>query len=420
MKASDATICLRVNGSKRGEKRVKPFSFVHAADLHLGYAQYNLDVRRKDFNNVFGELVDKTIELKPDFMILAGDIFEHARPSNSTLEAAIANFRRLKDAGIPVLAVDGSHDSAPNVITSTILNPLDRAGLIWYLPRHKGACWRNESCYVYGIPNFRTARKTQEELPVFLEKNKPTPDPSLFNILVFHMALDIPAIKPPKMEAEAGPENLPDDFNYYAGGHIHKPYKSKFKKGTLVYSGGTETASYDEAKTQKGFYHVQVSKSGKPQLERIRLRTPRKFIVLEQTYTGLTPSKITEAVVQQVKENDESEAIVVPVIKGVLPADVGRGEIDLAKVRNAGKKALLVHPILRLRETQISEEIIRSIFGGGMKDLKTKAFEYFFEIFTESYSRAESEKIARLALDLIDPLMEKRETKVKEKLEEFL
>ena len=399
---------------------MKAFSFVHAADLHLGYAQYNLDVRRKDFNNVFGELVDKTIELKPDFMVIAGDIFEHARPSNSTLEAAISNFRRLKDAEIPVLAVDGSHDSAPNIITSTILNPLDSAGLIWYLPRHEGACWRNENCYVYGIPNFRTPRKTQEELPAFLEKNKPTPDPSLFNIFVFHMALDIPAIKPPKMEAEASPESLPLGFDYYAGGHIHKPYRSSFKNGLLVYSGGTETASYDEAKNKKGFYHVQVNKNGKPKLERVKLETPRKFIILEHTYTGLTPSKITKAVVQLVKANDEPEAIIVPVIKGILPAETGRGEIDLVKVRNAGEKALLVHPVLRLKETEISEEIIRSIFRGDMKDLKTKAFEYFFEIFNENYKREESEKIARLAVDLIAPLVMKRETKVKDKLEEFL
>ena len=270
------------------------------------------------------------------------------------------------------------------------------------------------------IPNFRTARKTQEELPAFLEKNKPTPDPSLFNIFVFHMALDIPAIKPPKMEAEASPESLPLGFDYYAGGHIHKPYRSSFKNGLLVYSGGTETASYDEAKNKKGFYQVQVNKNGNPKLERVKLETPRKFIILEQTYTGLTPSKITKAVVQLVKANDEPEAIIVPVIKGTLPAETGRGEIDLAKVRNARTNALLVHPVLRLKETEISEEIIRSIFGGDRKDLKTKAFEYFFEIFTENYKREESEKIARLAVDLIAPLVDMRETKVKEKLEEFL
>jgi exonuclease SbcD len=341
---------------------MKPFSFVHAADLHIGYSQYNLDVRRKDFNNAFQELVDKTIELKPDFMILAGDIFAHPRPSNSTLEAAITNFRRLKDAGIPVLTVDGSHDSAPNLITSTILNPLDSAGLIRYLPRQEGASWKNESAYVYGIPNFRTARKTQEELPAFLEQNKPAPDPSLFNILVFHMALDIPALKPPQMEAEAQPENLPDGFNYYAGGHIHTPYKSPFKKGILVYSGCTETVSYEDAKIEKGFYHVKVSRRGVPKLHRIKLETPRSFIILEQNFTGLTPTKITEAVVKLVQEKEEPEAIVVPVIRGVLPAEAARGEIDLPKIRSAGSKALLVRPILRLRETEISEEIIRSIF----------------------------------------------------------
>ncbi|MDH5635904.1 MAG: DNA repair exonuclease [Candidatus Bathyarchaeota archaeon] len=401
------------------ETLMKPFSFVHAADLHLGYSQYNLDVRREDFNVAFREMVDKTIELKPDFMIIAGDIFEHARPSNMTLENAITNFKRLRDAGIPVLTVDGSHDSAPNVITGTILNPLDSAGLIRYLPRHEGASWRNESCYVYGIPNFRTPRKTEEELPVFLENNKPTPDSSLFNILVFHMALDIPALKPPQMEAEAPPELLPEGFNYYAGGHIHTPYKFPFKKGLLTYSGSTETVSYEDAETEKGFYHVEVNGKGVPKLHRIKLETPRRFIVLDRNYSGSTPTKITEAVVQLVKEADETEAVIVPIIRGVLPAEAGRGEIDLAKIRSAAEKALLVHPVLRLRETGVPEEIIRSIFKGELKDLKTKAFEYFFEIFSERYPREEAEKIARLAIDLLSPLVEKQETKVKEVLEEF-
>jgi len=398
---------------------MKSFSFVHVADLHLGYAQYNLDVRREDFNTAFQEVVDKTIELKPDFMIIAGDIFQQARPSNVTLEAAITNFRRLRDAGIPVLAVDGSHDSAPNVITGTILNPLDSAGLIRYLPRHEGASWRNESCYVYGIPNFRTPRKTDEELPIFLEKNKPTPDSSIFNILVFHMALDIPSVKPPQMEAEARPELLPDDFNYYAGGHVHSPWKLPFKNGLLIYSGCTETVSYEDAEAEKGFYHVEVDEKGVPELHRIKLETPRRFVVLDRDYTGLTPAKITEMAVRLVKEADEVGVVIVPILRGVLPSEAGRGEVDLAKIRNASEKALLVHPLLRLRETEVPEEVIRSIFEGELKDLKTKAFEYFLEIFSERYAREEAEKIARLAVDLLGPLVEKQETKVKEVLEEF-
>jgi len=140
---------------------------------------------------------------------------------------------------------------------------------------------------------------------------------------------------------------------------------------------------------------------------------------LNRDYTGLTPAKITETAVQLVKEADETEAIIVPILSGVLPAEAGRGEVDLAKIRSAAKKALLVHPVLRLRETQISEEVIRSIFEGGLKDLKTKAFEYFFEIFSERYAREEAEKIARLAVELLEPLVGKQETKVKKVLEEF-
>jgi len=398
---------------------VKPFSFVHVADLHLGYAQYNLDVRREDFNAAFQEVVDKTIELRPDFMILAGDLFQHARPLNTTLETAITNFRRLRDAGIPALAVDGSHDSAPNVITGTILNPLDSAGLIHYLPRHEGASWRREGYYVYGIPNLRTRRRTEEQLPAFLEENKPTPDPSIFNIFVFHMALDIPSMKPPQMEAEAPPELLPDDFNYYAGGHIHAPYKVPFKNGLLVYSGCTETVSYEDAETEKGFYYVEVSEKGVPELQHIKLETPRRFLVLDHDYTGLTPAKITEKAVQLVKEADEPGAVIIPILRGILPAEASRGEVDLAKIRGSAERALLVRPLLRLRETEVPEEVIRSIFEGELKDLKTKAFEYFFEIFSERYSREEAEKTARLAVNLIEPLVRKDEAKVKEALEVF-
>ena len=400
---------------------MKSFSFVHTADLHLGYSQYGLEDRRRDFDNVFAEIVDKTIELKPDFMIIAGDLFHHARPSNVTLENSIRSFKRLRDTGIPVLTVDGSHDSAPNTITGTILFPLDSAGLIYHLPRHEEACWRKpDCCYVYGVPNFRSRRKTEEALPAFMEQNSPAPDPDVSNIFVFHAAVDLPSVNPPYIEAEIPPELLPDGFDYYAAGHVHKRFSGKFKTGILAYSGCTETVSYDEAELKKGFFHVKVNEKGRFSQELVELSSPRRFAILEHEFSGMTSAKITEMAVQLVKGADEEGAVIIPVLKGVLPAEASRAEVDVARIRGAAEKALLVHPVVLLKESAVSDEIVRSIFESEFKDLKTKAFEYFLQIFNERYSREEAEKIARSAIALIEPLTKKQEEKVKQTIEELL
>ena len=400
---------------------MKAFSFVHASDLHLGYSQYGLEARRQDFDIAFAEIVDKTIELKPDFMIIAGDLFHQARPSNVTLENSIRSFKRLRDMGIPVLTVDGSHDSASNTITGTILYPLDSAGLIYHLPRHEGACWRKPGCcYVYGVPNFRTRRKTEEALPAFMERNPPAPEQAVSNIFVFHAAVDLPSVNPPYIEAEAPPELLPDGFDYYAAGHVHKRFTGKFKTGILAYSGCSETVSYDEAELKKGFFHVKVNEKGRFSQELVELTSPRRFVVLEHEFSGMTSEKITDLAVQLVKGADDEGAVVIPVLKGVLPAEASRAEVDIARIRGAAEKALLVHPVVLLKESAVSDEIVRSIFESEFKDLKTKAFEYFLQIFNERYSREEAEKIARSAIALLEPLTKKQEEKVKQTIEELL
>ena len=399
---------------------MKSFSFIHAADLHLGYSQYGLEARRVDFDNAFKELVDKSIELKPDFIIIAGDLFHQPRPSNVTLENTIRSFKRLKDAGIPVLTVDGSHDSAPNTITGTILYPLDSAGLIHHLPRHSGACWRKpDSCYVYGIPNFHNKHKAQEALPKFLAENPPEPITGLFSIFVFHGALDLPDVTPSYIEAELAPEQLPSGFSYYAAGHVHERFLGKLKNGTLAYSGCTETTDYREAKNPKGFFFVNVDEKGQATTESIELTSTRRFVILEQDFPCMSSEKITELAAQQVRDNDEEGAIIIPILRGTLPVEASRAEIDIGKIRSAGEKALLVHPIVQLKETAVSDEVVRSIFEGEFKDLKTKAFEYFVEIFAQRYSKEEADKIAHSALGLIEPLTKKQDEKIKQTIEEL-
>jgi len=401
---------------------LKAFSFVHVSDLHLGYSQYGLEVRRQDFDNVFAELVDRVVELRPDFLVITGDLFHQPRPSNVTLEGAIRSFRRLKDANIPVLTVDGSHDSAPNTITGTILSPLDSAGLIYHLPRHSGACWRKQDCcYVYGIPNFHTRHRTQEGLPKFMLENPPTPDRDVYNIFALHGAVDLPGVKPPYIEAELTPDMLPSGFNYYAAGHIHERCSVKFKDGCLFYSGCTETVSYDEARYPKGFSYVQVDENGESNVEQMELSLPRQFIILDENdFSGMSPDKVTESVIQMIKDVDADDAILVPVIKGTLPAETSRTELDIAQICAAGEKALLVHPIVLLHESAILDEVTRNIFEDNLKDLQTKSYEYFMQIFSERYSKDEADRLAKSSLALIEPLTRKQDDKVRQIIEEAL
>ena len=106
-------------------------------------------------------------------------------------------------------------------------------------------------------------------------------------------------------------------------------------------------------------------------------------------------------------------------MKGTLPIEASRAEIDISKIRSAAEKALLVHPIILLKESAVSDEIVRSIFESEFKDLKTKAFEYFVKIFSDRYNHEEADKIAHVALSLIEPLTKKQDEKVKQTIEEL-
>jgi uncharacterized protein YdiU (UPF0061 family) len=101
-----------------------------------------------------------------------------------------------------------------------------------------------------------------------------------------------------------------------------------------------------------------------------------------------------------------------------LPAEASRTENDLSKILCAAEKPFwFTH--CAVKETAVSDVIVRSIFESNFKDLKTKAFEYFVQIFNERYSKEEAEKVARSALALIEPLSRKQDAKVKQIIEEL-
>lgn len=97
---------------------LKPFSFIHAADLHLGSPLKGVGsglpaVAEKLWSatfDAFSELVDLGIERSVDFILVAGDVFDL---SGRSLRAQLTfrdGLSRLSDAGIRSFTVFGNHD----------------------------------------------------------------------------------------------------------------------------------------------------------------------------------------------------------------------------------------------------------------------------------------------------------------------
>ena len=84
------------------------FRFIHAADIHLGHEQYGLAKRSDDFARAYLEMVHYAADNRVDFVLIAGDLFHHARADAWTLKQAIAGLSILREAGIPVLVVEGN------------------------------------------------------------------------------------------------------------------------------------------------------------------------------------------------------------------------------------------------------------------------------------------------------------------------
>src|SRR4051794_26605337 len=85
--------------------------FLHIADIHLGCRRYNLEERTKDFFRAWRDVIERhAIPNRVDFVLICGDFFDRRNADPQAMNHAIFGLRALKDAGIPVVAIEGNHD----------------------------------------------------------------------------------------------------------------------------------------------------------------------------------------------------------------------------------------------------------------------------------------------------------------------
>ena len=110
---------------------------VHLADLHLGFRQYQrltpagVNQREADVARSFARAVDKTVALRPDLVVIAGDVFHTVRPSNPAILHAFKQFTRLRLAlpAARIVMVAGNHDAPKTAETGCILRLFTECGV---------------------------------------------------------------------------------------------------------------------------------------------------------------------------------------------------------------------------------------------------------------------------------------------------
>lgn len=88
---------------------------VHIADVHLGAPLANFGEyagrRRTEQEASFRRAVDVALARRAHLVVIAGDLFDTFRPEPAVVNLARRELGRLREAGIKVLAVPGTHDS---------------------------------------------------------------------------------------------------------------------------------------------------------------------------------------------------------------------------------------------------------------------------------------------------------------------
>lgn len=196
---------------------------VHLSDLHLGYRQYQrvtplgANQREADVALTFTRTIDRVIALRPDLVVVAGDVFHAVRPTNPAILHAFHQFNRLANAldGAPVVIVAGNHDLPRSSETGCILRLFEQEGLYVADFEPRRFSFPELGVSVLAVPDVPGGRP---EL---------TPDPAArHNVLLIHGEVEgiIPrrAAMLDRATFEISEEELgASQWSYVALGHYH-------------------------------------------------------------------------------------------------------------------------------------------------------------------------------------------------------
>lgn len=374
---------------------------VHLSDLHLG-KRVNEFSMIEDQEYILIQIINRIDEIKPDAVIIAGDIYDKSVPSEEAVRLWDDFLSKLAKRKLEVYAISGNHDSAVRFAQNSRI--IDQAG-IHLSPAYDGKIKhftipdeyseKSDDVNLYMLPFIKPAvvrsfypeediKDYTDAVRVALEHADGSIDPTKRNILVAHQFVTGAERCESEEITVGGLDNVDasvfDDFDYVALGHIHGP--QKVKRDTIRYSGTPLKYSFSEKDHHKSLTVVTVKEKGQVQIELVPFEPLRDLRQIRGTYEELSDKRNYEGT----ETSDYIHAVLT----------------DEEDIPDAISKLRIIYPNLmkltydntRTRENKIIE---------GATDIERKSP---IELFEEFYEKQNNQEMSDEQRELVSGLIE--------------
>ena len=277
---------------------------LHLSDLHIG-KRVNECSMLEDQRYILEQIAQLAIERKVDGVLLAGDLYDKPVPPAEAVILLDTFFTALSQAGIPVFAISGNHDSperlsfGARLLTGTgiylsavyqgpqepvLLRDAYGEVAIYLLPYLKPALVRHSA------PEAEIA--TYQDAVSYALQQWTVP-PSRRNVLVAHQFVTGGTTSESEEHSVGGLDQVSgelfDPFDYVALGHLHRA--QSVGRPTLRYCGTPLKYSFSESGQEKSVTLVTLEEKGHVKIEAIPLCPMRDLREVRGTYETVTSRK---------------------------------------------------------------------------------------------------------------------------------
>ncbi|MBN2852421.1 MAG: metallophosphoesterase [Clostridia bacterium] len=216
-------------------------TFFHCGDIHFDIPFTTLSnrpglpgQRRQDIRDSFLTMIEQVRKEKPDFLFIAGDLFEHEYSNLRTMTWINERFCDIEETKVVMIA--GNHDPEAN---NSFYKTMNWNSNVYYLGEESNRIYFEENnCEIFGIgfgPGYGQSIKLND---MVCETNR-------INVLLFHGDVDIDI---GNRDYNAVSSNVLESkgFDYIALSHNHK-FRDDYGKSRIIHNAGSlEALGFDE------------------------------------------------------------------------------------------------------------------------------------------------------------------------------